>query len=651
MNSLKIVLVALSLLAPFSVVRAEQTPIESFFKLPQYAQMTLSPDGKYLAALAPFKGWQNLVVIDLAGRSAQPVSSMESRDVVWFHWVNSKRLILHTGTLAERVDDSRGGGLFAVDRDGGAAKQLSEGTDEGKAGSLRAVYRPLSFVRTLPGDSDDVIVQEYVIDVKKGTAGPLYRLDTRTGRKTVLSFGKPDNADAEHWVVDNHGVARTLETHQHGLTKVYYRAGSESAWDKLVEYPLGAAGWSPLMLDDDDHTLYVSSRNGRDKSAIFKFDTKSKSLGAIVASHPQVDLHSLIVDDEGHVVGVTYNADRPGVAWFDERIAHIQEAVDAALPNAVNHLSWSRGVGLVLVDSQSDVSPGSFYLLNPQTGKMEWQADRSPWIKPEQMSPMRAVHYRARDGLDIPAYLTMPRGSSGKNLPLVVLPHGGPWVSGDSWRFNPEVQFLASRGYAVLQPNFRGTTRYGWKHFSSSFKQWGLTMQDDITDGVLWAIKEGVADRNRICIYGASYGGYAVLMGLAKTPELYKCGIDYVGVTDISLHFDVTWSDFANSDYINYDAKTLLGDPDKDREQWKVVSPVNQAAKIQAPVLMAYGASDRRVPLIHGEQMKAALEKNNKKYIWMVMAGEGHGFRNPENQVKFYGAVEQFLKENIGARE
>ena len=346
---------------------------------------------------------------------------------------------------------------------------------------------------------------------------------------------------------------------------------------------------------------------------------------------------------------MTFDADRPGV-WFDERIAHIQEAIDASLPNAVNRISWSRGLEMVLVASQSDVSPGTFYLLDRKTGKMEWLADRSPWIKSELMSPMRAVRYRARDGLEIPAYLTVPRDSPGKNLPLVVLPHGGPWVSGDSWHFNPEVQFLAS-GYAVLQPNFRGTTRYGWKHFSSSFKQWGLTMQDDITDGVLWAIQEGIADKNRVCIYGASYGGYAALMGLVKTPELYRCGIDYVGVTDISLNFDVAWSDFANSDYIHYDAKTLLGDPDKDREQWKAVSPVEQAAKIQVPVLMAYGASDRRVPLIHGEQMKAALEKNKQKYIWMVMPGEGHGFRKPENQVKFYRAVEEFLKENIGTKE
>ena len=651
MHCLKAIVVLLCCFACVSEARAERVPIENFFKLPQYAEMKISPDGKYLAALAPFKGRQNLIVMDLISRSVQPVTSMESHDVVWFQWVNSKRLILGTGTLAQRDAEWRGGGLLAVDRDASYPRRLSEGTDEARYGNLRVVYRPLSLVRTLPGESDDVIVQEHVYEDKKTSPGELYRLDTRTGRKSSISSGKPDHGASEAWLVDNRGVARALVIKGHGITRVYYRAGGDAPWEMLVEYPLGGQGWRPLALDEDNKTLYVQTRKGRDKEAIFKFDTQAKTLGGLVAEHPQVDLRQLIVDRDGRVLGVEYNADRPGVAWFDERMARIQEAVDAALPNAVNYLSWTQGLDLVLIASRSDISPGAFYLLTVKTGKMEWLADRSPWIKPEQMSPMRAVRYKARDGLEIPAYLTLPRGSSGKELPLVVLPHGGPWVDGDSWHFNPEVQFLASRGYAVLQPNFRGTTRYGWKHFSASFKQWGLAMQDDISDGVVWAIKEGIADKRRICIFGASYGGYAALMGLVKTPELYKCGIDYLGVTDISLNFDVSWTDFAYSDYINYDAKTFMGDPDKDRALWKTVSPVEQAAKVQAPVLMAYGAQDRRVPLIHGQQMKTALDKYEKKYQWMVMAGEGHGFRDPENQAKFYGAVEKFLKENIGASE
>jgi dipeptidyl aminopeptidase/acylaminoacyl peptidase len=304
----------------------------------------------------------------------------------------------------------------------------------------------------------------------------------------------------------------------------------------------------------------------------------------------------------------------------------------------------------VLIDSRSDVSPGTFYLYDKRAGKIEWLADSMPWLDPKKLSPVKPVRYKARDGLEIPAYLTVPRGASGKDMPMVVMIHGGPWVSGDHWRFNPEVQFLASRGYAVLQPNFRGTTRYGWKHFSSSFKQWGLAMQDDITDGVRWAIDQGIADPKRICIYGASYGGYAAMMGLAKTPELFKCGINYVGVTDLPLFLTISWSDYAYSDFVSYGAKTMVGDVDRELDQLKKTSPTELAANIQAPVLMAYGAEDRRVPIEHGNRMKAALDRAGKKYQWMVGAGEGHGFRDMRNQEMFYGAMEKFLAENIGPK-
>jgi dipeptidyl aminopeptidase/acylaminoacyl peptidase len=313
----------------------------------------------------------------------------------------------------------------------------------------------------------------------------------------------------------------------------------------------------------------------------------------------------------------------------------------------VNRLSASRDRQRFIVTSSSDVHPGAFYLFDRKTGKLEWLADRRPWIDPKKMSPMQPVRYTARDGLDVPAYLTVPKGSPGKNLPMVVMVHGGPWVPGDSWGWHPEVQFLASRGYAVLQPNYRGTTRYGWKHFSSSFKQWGLTMQDDVTDGVQWAIAQGIADPKRVCIYGGSYGGYATMMGLAKTPELFKCGINYVGVTDLDLFLTATWSDFAYSEFLTYGMKDMVGT--LDRERLANTSPVEMASRIKAPVLMAYGASDVRVVPEHGSRMKSALEKAGRgPEIYMMVEGEGHGYQEMKNQVEFYGAMERFLDKYIG---
>jgi dipeptidyl aminopeptidase/acylaminoacyl peptidase len=300
------------------------------------------------------------------------------------------------------------------------------------------------------------------------------------------------------------------------------------------------------------------------------------------------------------------------------------------------------------VTAFSDVLPASFYYFDRKTGKLEFLADEMPWIDPKKMSHMTPVRYKARDGLEIPAYLTIPRGSSGRNLPLVMVIHGGPWVEGDEWFWDPEVQFLASRGYAVLQPNYRGTTRYGWKHYASSFKQWGGTMQDDITDGVKWAVAQGIADPARVCIYGGSYGGYATMMGLAKDPDLYKCGINYVGVTDLDLFVNATWSDFAYSAWRKNELKDTFGDWATESDKLKKVSPVELAGRIKAPVMMAYGASDVRVVPQHGFRMRAALQHAGKDPEWFIAEGEGHGYRDVDNQVMFYGAMEKFLDKYIG---
>jgi dipeptidyl aminopeptidase/acylaminoacyl peptidase len=516
---------------------------------------------------------------------------------------------------------------------------------------MRFVLRPVTILRTLPGDTDDIIVHETTYSAgQQPRSGPLYRMDTRTGRKTEISGGKPDSALSEGWIVDRNGVPRGYEASDAESTRIYYRASAEAPWQKLDEFKrLAGNTWSLAALSPDENVLWASSRKGRDTAAIIRYDVASKAFGEVVAEHPRVDLSDLRGDKQA-IRGVHYEADRGGTAWFDESLAKTQAMVDKALADTVNTLSWSEDRQHVLVTAYSDLRPSSYYLLDVKAGKLEWLADSRPWIDPKAMSPMTPVRYAARDGLEIPAYLTIPRGSSGKKLPLVVNVHGGPWVAGDTWRWNPEVQFLASRGYAVLQPNFRGTTRYGWKHYSSSFKQWGLAMQDDITDGVKWAIDQGIADPERICIYGASYGGYAAMMGVAKTPEVFKCAINYVGVTDLPLLMTASWSDSFNSDFVRFSNRHQIGDVDSDLDRLKATSPDQLADRIKAPVLMAYGGSDVRVVPQHGTRMRDALEKAGRPPEWMLVDEEGHGYRKLENQVMFYGAMEKFLDKNIGAR-
>jgi dipeptidyl aminopeptidase/acylaminoacyl peptidase len=651
---MKRVFIAIAAFAAAVAFADDRIAIESFFKIPQYAQMRLSPDGKHIAALAPLNEKQGLVVIDMKTRTATPIAGRSDRDIVNVSWINNKRVLYTTGRLAERDFDQRGGGLFAVDIDGSAERLISEGSDErGSAGWGRNTFRPLAVVRTLPGDSDDIIVHEniFAAGAVRPQPGALYRMDTRTGRKTALSDGKPEAGDAESWVVDRNGVPRVFRVDAPDETvHIFYREGADAPWRKIGDFKLFAPeAFRPLAMAEDGRTLYVSSRKGGDKLAIYRFDPNGGTIGELVAAHPQIDVQTLAGDKE-RVRGVRYNADIEGSAWFDEDLARAQSIADKTLPGAVNVLSWSLDRSLVLITSFSDVSPPSFYLFDMKARKMESLADSRPWIDPKRMSPMQPVHYKARDGLDIPAYLTVPRGSSGKNMPMVVVVHGGPWVDGDSWGWNPEAQFLASRGYVVLQPNYRGTTRYGWKHFSSSFKQWGREMQDDVTDGVNWAVSQGIADPKRVCIYGGSYGGYATLMGLIKDPDLYQCGIDYVGVADLPLMYTAVWSDISNSDFAMYSYKVRVGDIDKELDKIKAVSPVELASRIKAPLLMAYGTSDIRVVPQHGTRMKDALERAGAKPEWMLVTGEGHGFRDLENQKMFYGAMEKFLDKYIGEK-
>jgi dipeptidyl aminopeptidase/acylaminoacyl peptidase len=257
------------------------------------------------------------------------------------------------------------------------------------------------------------------------------------------------------------------------------------------------------------------------------------------------------------------------------------------------------------------------------------------------------LRYKARDGLEIPAYLTLPVGREASRLPLVLYVHGGPFVRGATWAWRDEPAWLAAQGYAVLEPEFRASTGYGRRLFQAGWKQWGRAMQDDLLDGIDHLAVRGTIDPARVCIMGASYGGYAVMTGLARDPGRFRCGVNYVGVTDLNLLFDVTWSDMAGSEFLRYAARELIGDPDKDAEQFRATSPLANVAKIKAPVLMAYGSQDRRVPLIHGERMRDALRAQGTPVEWVTYADEGHGFMREANRYDFYSRVQRFLAQHL----
>lgn len=386
--------------------------------------------------------------------------------------------------------------------------------------------------------------------------------------------------------------------------------------------------------------------------AVFTFDYKTGKLSdKPIINTAGYDFNGTFIANSEKVLGMEFSTDARSTLWFDPKMKALQERVDGLLKSTVNIISVAARSELpwVLVESYSDVQPAVWNLFNTETGAFQLIGESRPGIDPTQMATQQQITFKARDGLTVPALLTLPKGG-GKNLPIVVLVHGGPWVRGSLWGWDAESQFLASRGYVVIEPAFRGTTGFGDKHYRAGWKQWGLAMQDDVADSVKWAISQGYADANRVCIAGASYGGYATLMGLIKHPELYKCGVNWVGVSDFELFVDGHWSFKSDMDQTNreFTLPELVGDLKKDAEQLRATSPLANASKLKRPLLMAYGGLDRRVPRFHGDKFYAAVKPTNPDVELIVYPEEGHGWVLPKTRNDFYGRMEAFLERHIG---
>ncbi len=437
---------------------------------------------------------------------------------------------------------------------------------------------------------------------------------------------------------------------------LHYRDPASGEWRKIAthtRYVADADTFWPVGFGSDG-TLYVEASAGKDTTALYPFDFATGKPGkqSIIEARGY-DFDGALVSHRGKLLGATLRTDANGNVWLDPAMAALQKKIDQLLPGKVNMLSVPSQADSpwVLVRSFSDAAPTSFILYNKQTGALNRVGNTHPAIDPARMGRQRPVRYKARDGREIPGLLTMPAGGATKNLPLVVLVHGGPYVRGSTWGFDPETQFLASRGYAVLEPEFRGTTGYGSAHFEAGWKQWGLAMQDDIADGVQWAVAQGITAPERVCIAGASYGGYAALMGLVNDGKLYRCAVSWVGVTDINLLYNGRWNfdSGTGDDFKAYGMPVLIGDQVKDAVQLKATSPIYQAARIDKPLLLAYGGADRRVPLFHGELFRDAVKKHNQQVEWVVYPEEGHGWSQPATRYDFWTRVEKFLDKHIGS--
>lgn len=631
-------------------------PLADFFKKPQISAPRVSPDGRYLAVLlSGDEQLARLAIMDLEQLGPPKIiAGFERADVGQHAWVNDNRLVYSIGS-SER-SPGRGAefsGLWAVDRDGGNRRELIIAGFKNDAVVSRIADRRLEGnwqLDAVPHDgSDEVIVTRLRWSHEPESLGlGLARLDTRNGALRVLHTGAPDYVD--EWFLDTQGQPVALATVKAGRYTSYLR-GAGDRWQVWQEAEhLRGQFDQPFWFGPEGQDLVLSTVNGFD--VLRRMDRKTRKVEeAPLVSFKGYDFRGRLVFDKiaGQLLGLHYETDAPSSLWLHPQLKAWQAKIDAALPGSVNRLQCQRCLTArqLLVTAQSDQRPEAYFLFDTASGELKLLAASRPWIQPTQMGQRDMFRVKARDGLELPVLVTQPAAGSKGPHPAVVLVHGGPFVRGSHWPWEAQAQFLASRGYLVIEPEFRGSTGYGFKHFQAGWKQWGLAMQDDLVDALQWAVGKGLADPRRVCIAGASYGGYATLMGLIKHGEQFRCGVSWAGVTDIGLLHSIHWSDLSD-EWTGYGLPILVGDPVKDAQQLRSTSPLQRAHEIKRPLLMAYGAGDRRVPIEHGNALKAALAAE-QPLEWVVYPDEGHGWSRTATQLDFWQRVEHFLGRHLGA--
>lgn len=634
-----------------------ELPVATFFKKPALAQLTFSPDGKRIACLIPYERRMNLAVIDLEKKTKNLLTKFTDNDVGSLLWASNDRLV-----FTQDIDGQEVPSVMAVNADGSDPVKLFGYDSTSQSSAVNIKFRGL--LRRLKHDARNILV---LADLT-GAQGPdVCQMNLKTGR---ISIHTPNPGFVQEWLLDHNDQVRGGVSSEGGKIKILLRDEEKDEWQTMANGSSGRAadedsddglggGWVPLAFDGDNRTLLVSGRFGRDRTAICRYDTKTHLLSEPIVADEVYDaaddneeynpypLKGAIYDQaKQRIVGYAYRRDQAKVVWFEDDLARLQKQIDLSLPDTTNFImAASPDDSRRLILAQSDRDPGVYYLFDQAKKSLEELAVIKPGIDPALMAPMKPITFAARDGLPLHAYLTLPLGRPAKNLPLVVHPHGGPYGLRDDWIFNSEVQFYANRGYAVLQVNYRGSGGYGAGFQKAGYQKWGLEMQNDLTDAVAWAVAEGIADRKRIVISGASYGGYATMAGLAFTPELYCAGINYVGVTNLTTH----WGRYKGTSLQMRVVHRWFGDMDKaaDRKRAYDTSPCNFADRIQAPVLMAYGKNDPRVKIDQGFDMEAALKKHDKAYEMIIEQDEGHGFRKEELSIAFYTKVDGFLRKYV----
>lgn len=596
--------------------------VEDFVKNPGNFAYELSPDGQYITFIS---GWENRanVFVKKMGDDSEPirVTSSKDRDIAGFFW----------------KDDTL---LYFKDNGGDENFHIYSSTFNGHTEKDLTPYSHVT-VSILNGLSD--VKDEILIAMNKedATVFDVYKLNVNTGNLTHIAKN-PGNIAG--WLADSKGAIRIAAISDGVEGTILYRETEQEDFKPFIEVHAGDTV-QPLGFSKDNQHIYASSNVGRDKVAIVKYDLEGNE--EVLFSNDDVDVAGILYDSSrDEILFGTYVTDKVHYEFFNENFEQLFRKIQNKLGVQESELGindYNKDKTKFIVSVSSDTVYGKYYYYDSLTDELTELATLAPWLDKDAMAEMHPISYKSRDGLTINGYLTLPKNKEAKDLPLIVNPHGGPWAR-DMWGFNPEAQLFANRGYAVLQVNFRSSTGYGKEFLQAGNKQWGLKIQDDITDGVQWVIDQGIADPERIGIYGASFGGYATLAGITFTPDLYAAAVDYVGVSNIFTLLNTIppyWETMRQQFY------ERVGHPENDKELLTAVSPVFHVDKIKTPLFVAQGANDPRVNQAESDQIVEALRARGVDVEYMLKDNEGHGFNNEENRIEFYNAMIKFFDSHL----
>lgn len=637
-----------------ATARAEPPPAEHFAASPRLGSGKVSPSGRHLVMMMNSESGRRVAAVAAMDKPSEfkVVAAFSNADVEYVHWVNDRRLI-YAGATPGAVIEEGGAGVFAVDLDGERRTQLvawvlSTAPPTGTRVAARMLPFGWFLYDTLDDGSDDVLMYQWRTDP---SGNPqllqLARVNSVNGQLRTLSAGAPPFA--ERWLVDAAGELRITRVVHEGMARLFWRAPGSNEWTLVDERSqLAEDELLPLALEGETDLL-VETRSGADTAALHVYDLRKRELQPEpVAALQGFDLEPGMVMNrrKSLLLGLHTRAAQPVSVWFDEALAKAQQRVDASLPEGrSNRLDCGRceNPRHFLINSRGDRQPGQWLVFDSQANRLQLLGASRPWLD-EATQGRRSFHrVPARDGLPLPVVMTSPAGEEqARPLPTVLLVHGGPWVRGGDRLWSGEAQFLASRGWRVLEVEFRSSTGFGWRHFRAGWREWGRAMQDDLLDALDWAVREGWSDRQRVCIYGSSYGGYAALMGAVRDGEHYRCAVSHVGVTDIDLMVNARWTDIPPR-WARHGIPQLVGDLKAEAERLRQVSPLHRVAEIKIPVLLAQGVHDRRVPSEHANRFMAAARRAGVP-VERVDYEEGHGWRELENHADFLRRLEAFMQ-------